>query len=65
MVVLKLVTPKEVAKATAALQGCQAQVNEILMSSGGLRVELNGIEYMNDDPSEVCLDLYLFTAHIY
>lgn len=55
LVVLKLITPQEVSKATAALQSCQAEVNEILMSSGGLRVELNGLEYMNDDPSEVGL----------
>merc|ERR1712166_21214 len=53
LVMLKLMTEAEVKAAVAALRGCQASVNELLMASGGLTVSLTGLEYMNDDPAQV------------
>ena len=59
LVMLKLMTAAEVKSAVAALRGCQAGINELLMASGGLTVSLTGLEYMNDDPAQVVAPLLL------
>jgi len=50
---LVLLDDNEIENAREALEWCKQEIIEPLLKKEGMRISIKGLEYMNDDPSEV------------